>query len=227
MNSWEKFNETLLPDKKYFYSNLNLEDVTAKDYAHTQKVWEVFEIKGWGEYRDLYVQGDTLLLADVFENFRDKCTEIYKLDPTHFLSAPGIAWQACFKKAQVKLELLIDLDMLLMVEEGIRGGMCQAAYKYAKANNKYMKNYNKNTESSYLEYGDANNLYGWAMSQKLPVDGFKWVEENDLSRFNERFTKNYNKNSDKGYILEVDVEYPKSFHKFHSDLSFLPERKKI
>ena len=129
--------------KKAFYSKLNSEDITDKDYAHAQKVWKVFEIKNQGEYHDLYVQCDTLLLADVFENFRDKYIEIYKLDPTHFLSAPGLAWQACLKKTKVKLELLTDLDMLIMVDEGIRGGMCQAIYKYAKANNKYMNNYDK------------------------------------------------------------------------------------
>ena len=117
--------------------------------------------------------------------------------------------------------------MLLMVEKGIRGGICHAIYKYAEANNKYMKNYEKNTESSYLEYLDANNLYGWAMSQKLPVDDFEWIKEDDLSKFNESFIKNYDENSDKGYILEVDVEYPKNLHKLHSDLPFLPERMKI
>ena len=117
--------------------------------------------------------------------------------------------------------------MLMMVEKGIRGGMCNAVYRYAKANNKYMKNYNKNIESSYLEYLDANNLYGWAMSQKLTVDGFKQIEEDNLSKLDEKFIKNYTENGDKGCILEVDVEYPKNLHKLHSDLSFLPERMKI
>ena len=115
--------------------------------------------------------------------------------------------------------------MLLMIEEGIRGGMCQSTHRYAKANNKYMKKYDKKIESSYLTYLDANNLYGWAMSQKLPVNGFKWV--NDLSRFNEDFIKNYNENSDIGYFLEVDVEYPKKLFGSHKDLPFLPERKKL
>ena len=127
-----------------------------------------------GEYHDLYVQSDTTLLANVFENFRDKCLEISELDPAHFLSAPGLAWQACLKMTGVKLELLTDNDMLMMIENGTRGGMCNAIHRYAKANNNYMRSYDKNTESSYL---DANNLYGWAMSQKLPVDGFKWIEE--------------------------------------------------
>ena len=117
--------------------------------------------------------------------------------------------------------------MLMMFEEGIRGGMCQAVYRYAEANNKYMNNYDENTESSFLEYVDANNLYGWAMPQKLPVDNFKWIKKDDLLKFDESVIKNYDKNSDKGYILEVDVEFPKNLHKLHSDLPFLPERMKI
>ena len=115
-----------------------------------------------------------LLLTDVFENFRNICIKVYELDPAHFLTARELAWHACLKKAKVKLELLTDVDMLLMVEKGIRGGICHAIYRYAKANNKYMKNYNKDKEVSFLQYLDANNLYGWAMSQKLPVSGFKW-----------------------------------------------------
>ena len=142
-----------------------------------------------------------------------------------FLSAPGIAWQACLKKTGVKPELLTDTDMLLMVEKGIRGGICQAILKYAKANNKYTKNYDKNTASSYLIYLNANNSYGWAMSQKLPVNDFEWVKK--LSKFNECFIKNYDENKDKGYFLEVDVEYPKNLFSLHSDLPFLLERKKI
>ena len=141
------------------------------------------------------------------------------------MPAPGLAWQACLKKTKVKLELLTDIDMLLMVEKGTRGGICQAIHRYAKANNKYMKNYDKNNESSYIENLDANNLYGWAMSQKLPVNSFKWVEK--LSRFNEIFIKNYNENSDIGYFLEVDIDYPKELFNLHKDLPFLPERKKV
>ena len=125
----------------------------------------------------------------------------------------------------MKLELLTDYDMLLMVEEGIRGGICHSIHRYAKANNKYMENYDENKESSYIQYLDANNLYGWTMSQKLSKNNFKWVE--DISRINEEFIKNYNENSNKGYILEVDVKYPKNLHDSHSDLPFLPRRMKI
>ena len=173
MDSWKRFKEESLPDKEYFYSKLNNEHITDEGYAHARKVWNTLKIKNLGEYHDLYVQSDTALLADVFENFRDRCTEIYELDPAHFLSAPGLTWQACLKKTKVELELLTDNGMLIMFEEGIRGEMCQATYRYAKANNKYMKNYDKNKESSFLEYVHANNLYGWAMSKKLPVRNFK------------------------------------------------------
>ena len=225
MDRWKRFKEESLPDKEYFYSELNKEHITDEDYAHAQIVWDTFNIKNLGEYHDLYVQSDTALLADVFENFRDKCIEIYRLDPAHFLTAPGLAWQACLKKTEVELELLTDNDMLNMFEKGIRGGMCQASYRYVKANNKYMKNYDKNKESSFLIYDDANNLYGFAMCKKLPVSDFKWVD--DLSIFTEDFIKNYDEESDIGYLFVVDVEYPKNLHMLHSDLPFLPERMKI
>ena len=123
--------------KKLFCSELYLEDITNKDYTHAQKIFEELKFKNLGEYHDLYVQRDTLLLADVFENFRNKCIEIYKLDPAHFLSVPGLAQQACLKKTGEELELLTDIDMLLIVEKGIRAGICFAIHKYAKANNKY------------------------------------------------------------------------------------------
>ena len=184
-----------------------MEDIVDEDYAHAQKVWEVFEIRNVGEYHDLYIQSDTILIADVFENFRDKCIDIYELDPVHLVSATGLAWYDCFKKTGVELELLTDNDILLMVEEEIRCGMCQAVYRYGKVNNKYMKNYDKSIESSYTMYLDANKFYGWAMSQKRSVNGFKWVK--DLSKFNESLVKCYDENSDKWHILEVDGDYPK------------------
>ena len=137
-----------------------MEGTASVNYRHAKRVYKEFKLKNLGDYHDLNVQSDTLLLADVFENFRNKCIEIYELDPAHFLSAPGLAWQACLKKTGVKLELLTDIDMLLMIEKEIRGGICQAIHRYAKAYNKYMKIYDKNIEPSYLTYLDANNLYG-------------------------------------------------------------------
>ena len=177
MDSWQRFDETSLPDKEAFYSNLNMEDITGVDYRHGKTVFEYLINKNLGDYHDLYVQSNTLLLADVFENFRNMCIKVYKLYPAHLLSAPGLAWQACLKKTEVKLELLTDVDMLLMVEKEITRGICHAIYRYAKADNKYMKKYNKYKEKSFLQYLDANNVYGLAMPQKLPVSRFKWKKK--------------------------------------------------
>ena len=164
MDNWERFDETSLPNKESFYSNLNMKNIDDIDYRHGNNVFKRFKLKNLVENHDLYLQSDTLLLADVFENFRNTCLKVYGLDPAHFLSLPGLAWQACLYTTNIKLELLTDYDMLLMVEEGIRGGICHSIHRHAKANNKYMKNYDKNEESSYIQYLDANNLYGWAMS---------------------------------------------------------------
>ena len=113
------------------------------------------------------------MLADIFENFRNMCIKVYELDPAHFLSsAPGLAWQACLKKKEVELGLVTDTDMLPMIQKGIKGGICHVIHRYAKANNKYMKNYDEDEKSSYIQDLDADNLYGWVMSQKLPVRGF-------------------------------------------------------
>ena len=158
MDSWERFYETLFPDKKAFYSSLNIENITDVDYRHA-RVFKNLNNNNQGDYHDLYLQSDTLLLTDVFENFRNKCIEMYVLDPAHCLSATGLAWQACLRRTEVRLEFLTDVDKLLMVEKGIRGGICHATHRYAKSNNKYMKNYDENEESSYLQYLDANSLY--------------------------------------------------------------------
>ena len=135
----------------------------------------------------MYGQSNTLLLADMFENVRNMYGEIWELDRAKFLSDPGLAWQAAFKKTKVELDFLIDIDRLLMVEKGIRRGICYSIYRYAKANNIYIKDYDKNKELSYFQYWDVNNLYGSAMSQNLPVNNFEWIK--DASQFTEGFRK--------------------------------------
>ena len=222
IDEWDKFNEKVLPGKESFYSNLTLENISEIDYAHANNVFKKFNINNLGEYHDLFVRSDTLLLADIFESFRQSCLENYELDPAHFVSLPGLAWQAYLKKTNAELELLTDYDMLLMVEEGIRGGICHAVQRYAHASNKYMKDYDRKKKSSYIQYLDTNNLYGKAMTKKLLVKGFRWME--DISKIDEGFVKVYNKNDNKGYILDVHVDYPSKLQNLHSDLPFLPER---
>ena len=159
----------------------------------------------------MYLKSGALLFAGVFENFRKMCLKIYHLDPVKFVSASALAWPAALKKTEVKLELLTNIDMLLMVEKGIRGAICHAIHQYARANKKLMEDYDKNKESSYLKYWNVNNLHGWKMLQKLPVNNFQVIE--DTSRFNEHFIKNYNVESNEGYFLELDIQYPEKLPK--------------
>ena len=151
--------------------------------------------------------------------------KIYGLDPAYFVLLPGFAWHACLKITGVKLELITDINMLLMIESGMRGRVCHVICSYAETNNKYMNNYDENEESSFLSYLDANNLYGCPMIKKLPVGGFKWIT--NVSRIDEEFIKKYDENSDIGYFFKVDLEYPKELHDLHSDLPFLSEKVKI
>ena len=222
MDSWKSFDETSLPEKEDFYSNLDMEEITDADFKHAKNVWKDFKIKNLGEYHDLHVQNDILLLADVFESFRNMCIEIYELDPVHYLLTPGLVWQACLKKTEIELVLISDIDMLLTVEKEIRGGICHVIHRYDAANNKYMQENKKDNELSHIMYLDANNLYLWEMSQKLPVNSFK-RKKNMLKEF----IKNYDENNDKGYVLEVDVKYSKRLNNLYNDLPFLPERMKI
>ena len=148
--------------------------ISEEDYQRAQRVWKEFGIHNLGDYHDQYLRTDVVLLANVYEAFRDTCLKHNKLDPVHFYTSPGLVWKASLKHTGIKLELLTDPDMLLMFERGNRGGITQAVHKYTSANNKYMGvRFDTKSESSYLQYLDANNLYGWAMSQPLPTGGFK------------------------------------------------------
>ena len=219
MTSWDRFDETKLPPIEAFYSSLNMSGVSESDYQHAQRVWTKFNIKNLGEYHDPYLKTDVTLLENVSETFRETSLAHYGLDPAHYFTLPGLAWKACLKKTNNRLALLSDPDMLLMFERGIRGGITQAVHRYASANNKYMESkYDLNQESTYTQYLDANNLYGWAMSQPLPTCGFKWVdiqidEISELAKL-----------KNKGYLLEVDVSYPRSLHDSHNDLPFMCEK---
>ena len=225
MNTEEKFNDTKLPPREAFYSKLSGRGIREKDYKHACNVWNTFKMKTFKEYHELYNVTDVLLLADVFENFRDICLKIYGLDPVYYFRAPGLAWDACLKMTNIGLELLSDPNMLLMFEKGIRGILSIISNRYGEANNKYMrKGFNKNKPSKYLMYLDENNLYGCAMSMKLPTHGFKWLTGGEMEKlFNNRVIQVWEKTP---CILEVDLEYPEPLHDKHNDYPFCPERVK-
>ena len=217
MDSLEKLKETALPPKEAFYSRLNDGGISDEDYTHAQNVWKTFKMTYFKDYHELYNKVDVLLLADVFENFRNISLKNYELDPAHYYTAPGLTWDAAFKFTGVSLELLSDVDMLLMWEKGIRGGVSMISNRYAKANNKYMGDeFNSNEPSTYIQYLDANNLYGWAMSKPLPTHGFKWMKDNELETWELH-----------SCILEVDLEYPKELHDLHNDYPLAPEQIKV
>ena len=158
MDSFQKFSQTQLPKRDDFYSLLTDEEISVSEYAHAQKVWETFGIENIGQYHDLYLKSDVLLLADIFENFREQYLHTYGLDPAHYVSLPSSSWDAMLKMTGVRLDLLSDVDMLNFIEKGMRGGISTITHRYALANNKYMKNYDPQKEPSYIHYLDANNL---------------------------------------------------------------------
>ena len=222
-----RFIETELPPAKEFYSRLYDSNVDPKDYKHAQKVWKHFDIKNMGEYHNLYLKTDVILLADIFdmadllaENFRDVCVKNYKLDPAWYYTSPGLSWNALLKKTEIKLDLLSDVNMILFIEGGIRAGVSMISNINGKANNKYMENYDPKEESKYITCLDANNLYGWGMSKKLPYKNFRWVNEKKLIGLN---PSHIDGDDDTGYILQVDLEYPKDLHELHNDYPLAPE----
>ncbi|CAI6349661.1 unnamed protein product [Macrosiphum euphorbiae] len=167
-DSWERLEDTRLPSKRSFYSTLTETGIKESEFDHAKEVWSHFNCRTLGDYSDLYLKIDVLLLADVFENFRDLCMKTYNLDAAHYFTAPGLSFDAMLKFTGQKLQLLHDYDMLLMFENGIRGGLVQASKRYATANNVKTPGYDETKEKSWIIYQDCNNLYGWAISQYMP-----------------------------------------------------------
>ena len=222
MDSIKKLKDPTPPPQQAFYSKLTGKGINNYNYNHVLNVWKTFKMKSLKEYHEVYNITDVLLLADVFENFRDICLKNYGLDPVYYYTAPGLAWDAMLKMTKINLELLSDIDKLLMIEKGIRGGISIISNRYGKANNKYMKDHNKKEASKYLMYVDANNLYGWAMSQKLPIHSFDWLTDKEIKNlFKVQVVQFWERTP---CILEVDLEYPEELHDLHNDYPLCPER---
>ena len=215
VTSSDKLDETCLPSIEKFYSSLTGTSITDEQYKHAKTVWDKFQIKTLGEYSDLYMKVDILLLAEVFENFREQCYKAYGLDIANYFTAPGLSWDAMLKYTGIDLELITDIDQYNFIESGVRGGISVCTRRHAQANNKHMPNYDDTKESTFIIYLDATNLYGSALSASLPTGKFQWVP----------ITTDYNvpDHADFGYILEVDLKYPKNIHDLHNDLPFCCE----
>ena len=176
-------------------------------------------MKNMGDYHDHYLKNDVLLLADVFEKFINTCLKFYGLDPCHYFSSSGLSWDAILKMTGIKLEKISDIDKYLFIGKGSRGGISYIAKRYAKANNKYMNDYDSEKPSTFITCLDMNNLYGWVMSEYLPYAGFKW-----LKNINEFDINSINEKSDTGYFLQVHLEYPDRLHELRNDYLLAPEK---
>ena len=203
-----------------FYSGLSNEGITDDDYKHAQQVWDTFNCATLGDYHDIYLRTDVLLLADVFENFRKTAMATYGLDPAHYYTLPGYSWDALLKCTNIELDQITEANMYLFIEKGLRGGISMVSHRHAQANNQYMENYNNEEPTSFIQYLDANNLYGWAMSQPMPVGGFEWVNYTDQILETPA-------DADCGFILEVDLNYPSQLHTAHNDYPLAPEKLKV
>lgn len=221
MSSFSKYLDESLPPKELFYNSLLNQHISDSEYRHAQRVWKQFNINDMGEYTDLYLKCDILLLTDIFENFRNMSLHYFKLDPAYYVTAPGFSWDAMLLYTDVRLELITDLEIYQMIEKGIRGGLAQCSLRHAEANNKYLPNFDHSKPSSYLIYLDCNNLYGFAMMKKMPISDFKFLSPEQTSNLN---FETISDDSEYGYILEVDLEYPYNLHGAHCDLPLCVEK---
>ena len=225
MNDWEKLKLSKLPSKESFYSHLGQSDITDEDYNHAKLVWEKFACTTMNDYQDLYLKTDVLLLADIFENFREFSITEYRLDAAHYVSSPQLSWDAMLLFTNCEMELISDSKMFNMIDSGIRGGVSMISHRYAKANNPEMGPlYNTAEELSYIIYLDANNLYGWAMSQPMPIRNFKWLSNDEWKVLD---WLNIPDDASIGYILECDLLYPPTLHDLHNEFPLAPEKRYI
>jgi len=208
-----------LPSQDKFYSKLSQSSISDNDYQHAQNVYKTLNCKSFLDYHLTYLKCDVLLLADVFENFRNTCQNYYGLDPANYISAPGLAWDAMLLKSNIQLELMHDTKVLDIMERMKRGGLCFVGSKrHVKANNQYMETYDDKQESNYLMYLDANNLYGWAMSQLLPHDKIKISNDVDIEEVLATPDDN-----ETGYIIECDLTFPEELHDKFKEFPPAPE----
>ncbi|HUR98246.1 MAG TPA: DNA polymerase [Pyrinomonadaceae bacterium] len=223
-DSMDKLEETKLPPHAAFYSRLRGNNISDEEYRHAQQVWDTFGFSKFRQYHDLYCQTDTVLLADVFENYRRFCLSKFKIDPAHKFTAAGVSWIAMLKRTAIKFDLITDPNMMLMIQRGIRGGICSVLHRrFARANNPHVPGYDPSKPTTWIIYVDANNLYGWAMMESLPYGHFVWMTREECDRVQDELEEYVDPDHPYCYILEVDLYYPDELHKHHSDYPLAAE----
>lgn len=215
------YNVVELPQKNSFFDSLKNEDISDDEYNYAKKVFHVFSCKSFLDYHLLYLKVDCTLLADVMENFRKLCLEVYELDPAYYVSSPQMAFDCFLRSSKVKLECLSDMTMIDYLYESIRGGISVVPTRYAKANNTYLEDFDRSKPSSYILYLDCVNLYGAAMKSKLPISNFRWMSDKEICDLS---IDSLDPNGDNGYILEVDLDYPSAIHNITGDYPLAPEK---
>ena len=216
----EKFAQTQLPLIEAFYNTLEEEACPPKNYDRAREIWAHYNMKTMQNYHDHYLLSDVLLLADVFQNFRNSVYQQHHLDPLHFITLPSLAWASALKYAGAKLDLITDSDMHLMFENNMRGEIATISQRYAQANNPLVEGYDPSKPNSWITYLDANNLYGTAMSEPLPKGNFRFLSQDEISDFDIMKIPTH---GDTGYIVECDLQYPSELHELHSDYPMAPE----
>ena len=221
VDAWGKLDDNALPPRDSFFNELRNEECSEADYGHAARVWDGFQCRTLKGYMELYLKTDVLILADIFEEFREVCTTNYGLDPAHYISAPQLSWDSMLKLTECKLELISDPEMFSCIDPGIRGGVSMITTRFARANNPYMSTFDPALPTSYIIYLDANNLYGWAMSMPMPNGGFTWLLEVDYKNID---WLAQTEEQDMGYFIECDLDYPPELHELHNDYPLAPER---
>ena len=229
LTSPNNFSETELPPLSKFFSRLRGEGISEADYLHAQHVWKHFKMKTFGDYHDLYLKTDTILLAEVFENFRRQALQSYSIDPTYVFSSPGLTWQSGLYFTKVELELFSDINMYNVVELNIRGGVSCISKRYARANNPYMKEeYDSSQPISYLIDLDMNSLYGLAMMETLPIGKFRWLTSDEIAtKLTLKKIKQLNPKGKYGYFIECDLTIPNELHDYMNDFPMAPQKMKV
>ncbi|KFM58434.1 hypothetical protein X975_13863, partial [Stegodyphus mimosarum] len=220
-DSLNVLNETCLPAKESFYSALHGTTVSDEDYKHANVVFKAFKCKNFADYLELYQSVDVVLLAEVFLSFRRTALKYYELDPVHFVTAADSTWNAGLKLTKIELQLLNNVNDYIWFENQMRGGICLLGTRHKVANNPYIRDsFNPQKPTNYIVALDANNLYGYVMSQFLPTGSFSWLSKTEIEKFD---ILNSKEESNVGYILEVDLDYPSHLHVLHNDLPMAPE----